>query len=794
MLKILDRYILKEIAPPFLVGLLVTTFALLMNQVLSLAEMLIVRGVAAGTAARLLLLLVPSLLAFAVPMAVLAGVLGGLARLSADSEVVAFRTLGIGPGRLLRPLLVFGLGGFIATSALALVLAPRANFRWVQVLTQSVLSRAELRVKPLEFNESVPGVVLYVQDVGRDKGWENIFAYLKKDAANPRVIMARKGRIHIFPGERRATLELIDGTLHSGALSDPAAYSVTSFSRFEEEVDVANLFPIVTSEKRVREKDIGELVRDVKMVGRELASLDEAARANPRSREAVLIAAEKRREFRAHWVEIHKKFALPFACFIFVFLGLPLGLMTGRSGRTGGLALSLGVILLYYVMITMGEKLAIDGKVTAFLGMWGPGFILAAVGSVLFLRAGEESDLLARLSAFLGRRLHPAEKGGQPAAPPRAGRPARRLPRWPLRFPGILDRYVARKYLAVLFLVLAGLLSASVLAAFFERLDVVHRNGKPLGLLLQHVWFRVPEFLAAVLPVASLTTALLALGLLVRTNEVTAMKAAGASLYRVVVPVLVLGAAVSVAAFLVQERLGPAAGIRAEETWNVLNKLPARRYSSLNRHWIMARTKDRIYHYEYFEPGSLRFSRLSVFDLDVERWALARRYYAERASVGAGGLELGPGWVRDFRAGADVPLAVRPSGTLAEADGRSYFLREWKEPEQMTYGELRGYAAEVRSMGFEATRLRVDLGGKLSFPLASLVMTLLAVPFGLFLGRKGVLVGGGVSVVLAIAYWGTFAVFRSFGYTGVLTPFLAAWGANLVFGLAGVFLLFRLKT
>ena len=787
MLKIIDRYVLREVVPPFLVGLLVTVFALLMNQVLALAELFIVRGVAAGTALRLLLLLVPSLLDFAVPMAVLTGVLGGLARLSADSEIVAFRTLGIGPGRLLRPLLVFGLAGFLVTSALALVLAPRANFRWVQVLTDSVLSRAELRVKPLEFNESVPGVVLYVQDVDRDKGWENVFAYLNKDPANPRVVMARKGRIKLFPGERRATLELLDGTLHSGALSDPAAYSVTSFARFEEEIDVGNLFPSVANEKRVREKDIGELVRDVRGVGRELRALDQGVRADPRSREAALLAAQKRREFRAHWVEIHKKFALPFACFIFVFLGLPLGLMTGRSGRTGGLALSLGLILLYYVMITMGEKLAMDGKVTAFLGMWGPGLFLAAAGALLFFLSGEETDLFARLGAAF-RRMK------RPSAPPRPGRPARRLPRWPLRFPGILDRYVARKYLMILSLVLAGLLAASVLAAFFERLDVVHRNGRPLVLLLQHVWFRVPEFLASVLPMASLTTALLALGLLARTNEITAMKASGVSLYRITVPVLVLGAAVSGAAFLVQERLAPAAGIRAEETWNAINDLPARRYSPLNRHWIMARGKDRIYHYEYIEPGSLSFSRLSVFDIDTGRWTLARRYYADRAAVGADGLDLGPGWVRDFRAGAAVPLALRQSGTLAEADGRGYFLREWKEPEQMTYGELRGYAAEVRSMGFEATRLRVDLGGKLSFPLASLVMTVLAIPFGLFLGRKGVLVGGGVSVVLAIGYWGTFAVFRSFGYTGVLPPFLAAWGANLLFGLAGVFLLLRLRT
>lgn len=137
MLKIFDRYILKEVFPPFLIGLLVTAFVLLMNQVLVLAELFIDRGVPAGVAARLFVFLVPSLLAFAVPMAVLAGIMGGLARLSADSEIVAFRTLGIGSRSLVRPLLLFALGGWLVTSALTLVLAPRANFRWVQDMTSS---------------------------------------------------------------------------------------------------------------------------------------------------------------------------------------------------------------------------------------------------------------------------------------------------------------------------------------------------------------------------------------------------------------------------------------------------------------------------------------------------------------------------------------------------------------------------------------------------------------------------------------------------------------------------------
>ncbi|HYA48662.1 MAG TPA: LPS export ABC transporter permease LptF, partial [Burkholderiales bacterium] len=604
MLKVLDRYVLKEIVPPFLVGLLVTTFVLLMNQVLVLAELLIDKGVPAGLAARLFALLVPSLLAFAVPMAVLAGILGGLARLSADSEVVALRTLGVGSGRLVRPLLVFGAAGWLLTSALTLYLAPRANFAWVQAMTSSVLARAELRLNPLEFNESLPNAVLYVQSVDADKNWENVFAYLNKDPHNPRVVLARTGRLEIYPEQRRATLELRDGVIHSGPPADPATYSVTSFARFEEEIDVENLFPPVTSEKRVREKDIGELLRDVGGIGRDLASLEEKHREDPGSQAASLLASQKLREYRAHSVEIHKKFSLAFACLVFVLLGLPLGLIAGRSGRTGGLSLSLGIILLYYMMITTGEKLAMDGKMTPFAAMWGPDFVLAAAGLVLVFRSEHAAAAFARLTGAL-------RKVGRAARTPRPGRPALRPPRVPLRFPNILDRYISRRYAVILALAGSWLLAAAALVAFFERLDVLHKHRKPVALLVQHVWYRLPEFLAAVLPVAALATALLVIGVLVRTNEATALKASGISLYRAVLPVLVLAAAVSGAAFLVQERLAPAAGIRAEETWNKIIDRPARKYSALNRHWIMSRRKDRIYHYEFSNPASSVFSRLS---------------------------------------------------------------------------------------------------------------------------------------------------------------------------------------
>jgi LPS export ABC transporter permease LptF/LPS export ABC transporter permease LptG len=775
MPKLITRYLLREVVPPFLVGLLLITFVLLMNQVLLLADLFIDKGVPALQAVRILGLLVPSVLVFALPMAVLMGILGGLARLSADSEIVAFRSLGVGPRRLARPLLFFGLCGFLLTLPLALIVAPRANNAWVRTMTDSVLARVRLKIEPLEFNETLPGMVFFARDVGRDKIWHDVFAYIVRDPAEPRLIMARTGIVHLFPEKRRAILELTDGVVYSGPPSVPAEDTVTTFERLEEEIDVAGLFADVSNEKRVREKDIGELVRGLK-------DLEAVRPAGP----------VEQRQIRAHRIEIHKKLALPAACLVFALLGLPLGIITGRAGRTGGFSLGLVIILFYYALLTAGEKAAMDGHLSAFFGMWAPDIVLAFAGAWLFWRPGRGMPALRRPG--LRPKTPPVREtpSASPAVPlpGGAGRPRGAS----IRFPGLLDRYISRKFLALLALILTALALATLLVTFFEGLDDALQHGQPVGLLLRYVWFKLPEFLAFLLPAAVLTAALLALGLLARTNEATAMKASGISVYRTVLPVIVLAAAVGAVVFVVQERVVPASHARAEAAWGVLTGLPPRSYSYLNRHWVLAGSGDRVYHYDYLDPGSATLSRLSVFDIDPSRWSLARRVFADKAAFEGSDLVYRDGWTRDFTAASSPRFLRTASGRLDAADDKDAFLQPSKEPLQMTLGDLRRYTAEVRARGFPAVRLRAELAQKVSLPFVSLVMALLAVPFGFRMGRKGTLVGVGLSVVIAMAYWGTFAVFRSLGAAGALTPFLGAWGANILFGMAGLVGLLRLRT
>ena len=591
-----------------------------------------------------------------------------------------------------------------------------------------------------------------------------------KDPANPRLVMARSGTVRLYPGERRAVLELENGSVHSWPAAEPAKDTLTSFERLEEEIDVEGLFPAVSSEKRVREKDIGELVRDLGRLEAGGAGLPEP------------------RQVRAHRVEIHKKFALAAACLVFALLGLPLGIMTGRAGRTGGFSLGLVLILLYYALLTAGEKAAMDGGLPASLAMWGPDILLAVAGALLFAGAGRWLPVLRRRP--IRRRPVLPDAG----TVPRKARPAARPRPFAARFPGLLDRYVSKKFLALLGLVFAALAAAAFLLTFFERLGDALERGKPMGLVARYAAFRLPELLAFLLPVAVLTAALLALGILARTNEATAMKACGVSAYRTALPLLVLAAAACGLAFLVQERIVPAAHAQAEAARGAILDLSPRSYSYHNRHWILGRAGDRIYRYEYFEPATATFSRLSVFDLDSDRWALRRRSFAATAAFEGDALLTRDGWTREFTPPSGPSFTPTESGRFDLPGEKSAFLEPWKEPQQMTYGELRKYAAEVRGLGFPADRLRTALAQKAALPFASLVMALLAVPFGLRMGRKGPLVGFGLAVAIAMAYWGIFALFRGLGVAGVLTPFLGAWGASLVFGLGGMIGMLRVRT
>ncbi|MGD9347493.1 MAG: LPS export ABC transporter permease LptF, partial [Candidatus Aminicenantes bacterium] len=678
-MKLFDRYILKDILPAFFIGLIVYSFLLLMNQILLLSEILITKGVSLAVVLSLLFYLMPSVLAFTLPMSVAVGILAGLSRLSSDSEIIAFKTLGVGHKRIIRPILLFGLFGFVITSFLTLYLAPRSNYQWGQMFSKSVLSKVQLKIKPRQFNESIPNMVFYIQDIAPDDEWKNVFIYFSEPREEPRIIFAKRGNLNFHQESQNATLELTDGVLHSYPMSEPVKYRVTTFKTFEENLPVKNIITRSTGGKHVREKDIGELRKDAEEIRADLAEF-------PEEKTTSRQYWNRKRDLISHWVEIHKKFALPFACLIFAVLGLPLGATTRKGGRTSGFTISIGIILIYYVLITAGEQLAMDGKIPPFVGMWGPNIIFAICGVFLLIRSAKETSLIAFVYRFFRR--YKIKRSAERIGTPRA--PGPRLP-FSLRFPNILDRYILRKYLFIFGLAFFSMLFIFVIVTFFERIDSVYEYNKPLGMFFRFIWLKMPEFIHYILPIAALISTLLSLGLAHRFNEITAMKACGISLYRIIIPLLFMGILISFSAYYNQENILPFSNKKAEEIWYEIIDVPARSYRHLDRRWVLNREGNRIYNYSYLDQEALAFNHLSVFEIDSVAWSLDRRIFAEKGLLQGQNLLLNKSWYRVFDGDRPVEYEKNDEMVLSGVEDKNFFLKDWKEPDQMSYGELRQY-------------------------------------------------------------------------------------------------------
>ncbi len=208
----------------------------------------------------------------------------------------------------------------------------------------------------------------------------------------------------------------------------------------------------------------------------------------------------------------------------------------------------------------------------------------------------------------------------------------------------------------------------------------------------------------------------------------------------------------------------------------------------------MGKERNRIYYYKHFDPYIPAFSELSVYEFEPDSWSLKKRYFAEKGYFQEGKFLLMNCWYMDFEENKPINFERSETLELLDAEDQRYFVKEWKDSDQLNYAELATYINDIEEKGFETVQYKVDLNYKVSFPLAGLVMTFLGIPFAFSMGKRGTLVGVGLSLLFAMIYWGAMGIFKSLGYVHFLSPFLAAWGPNLFFGLVGLYLLFNLRT
>jgi LPS export ABC transporter permease LptG len=298
------------------------------------------------------------------------------------------------------------------------------------------------------------------------------------------------------------------------------------------------------------------------------------------------------------------------------------------------------------------------------------------------------------------------------------------------------------------------------------------------------------------LPLSILVATLVSFGLLAKSNEITAVKSAGISLYRIAAPVLLAAILASAGMFALEDVYLPETNQRQDALRNQIKGRPAQTYHRPDRQWIFGQS-DRIYNYRFFDADRNVFANLSVFEFDPKSFELTRRIYATRAlwesHLHAWVLETG--WVRDLqgdRVTSYTPFSVATFKELTERP--SYFSKEVKPSAQMSAFELRRYINELSQSGFDVVRLSVQFYRKFSFPLMAFVVTLIGIPFALTTGPKGAIAGIATSIGIAILYWASTSLFEAMGNLSQLPPVVAAWSPDLLFGLGGVYLFLRVKT
>lgn len=796
MWKRLDRYIVSEVVGPLGLGFLVYTFILLLRFLFQSAEMIIRRGLPVSIVGELLLLSVPNIVVLTLPMSLLFGILIAVGRLSSDSELIAMRASGVSLLSLYRPILAISALFTLLNTLLMVYVLPWGNHALqelrIEILTESVSRQVEPRV----FYDEWQNKVIYVFEVPPgEKRWKGVFlSESQPDSSDNLITVADWGEINVDPSGEQVVLSLFNAYRHKVNLNAPGRYEITKNNRLDLVVEdrfTSDQKAKMTLSKSLRELSFAEL----RKVTRDPGASDE--------------------DRNLARVELQKKFAIPAACIVFGLFALPLGINNRRGGKASGFALSIGVIIVYYVLLNNGEEAAHFGKTSAWLAMWTPNLLFAVAGTfLLFRRNRDKSLLVSRVDRWVrqnawqrlmrakswGSRKSTQIRGGLRAvAAPSARKAASppdvvlRLPRPRILFPNLIDRYVLRLFVRVFLLVLVSGIVLFILFDLTEHIDEFIKNKIANSVILTYYKYQSLQIFYNISPIVVLVTTLITISLLARSNEITAFKALGISLYRIALPAVAAALLVSMACGFLQSGVLPAANEKiAKLKDRIKGQETVRHYRRADKQWLFGHGRY-IYNYSHYDPQTQTLDRLQVFDFSPDHRLLAR-IYADTARYNGEAWEVPSGWARWFDGVLPKVYKSFKSSVIRYPETPEYFDSEIRPPEQQSYTELKEYVGELKESGQPSPPLEVELHNKIAFPAVSLVMALVGLPFAFRLGKQGALYGIGVSVGLGIVFMVVLAFFTSLGQAGALPPAVAVWSPSAIFSLLAVYLFLGVRT
>ena len=771
-MRILTRYILGEVTAHAVIGVAIFTFVLFTRDLGHILELVVRASAPLPSVLEIFSFTIPLALTYTLPMSVLLGVLIGLSRLAADSEITAMRASGMGVWNFLRILSIFVIGSWLLALFNGMYLAPRSQAALGHLEDRLKGSQVSFEIQPRVFYEGFPKIVVYVQDVKNAQGaavWKGVFMADLTDASNPRITLAKEG-IVVSEAPDRLHLHLVDGSAHETDPKDPAHYQISTFQQTDIPIDLPSTENKPDDSLPASEMDT-------------FALRDKARGLDP---------------VTARWylIEFHRRFSLPTACLVLALVGIPLGLSSKKSGKSGGFVLTILLVFAYYVVSLIGVSLARQGRVSPWFGAWLADLVFLGLAVFLLFRAEKRPFELAslRLTKKKGQLLQNGfGRRGRENAFERAST-RRRV--FSASFPTLLDDYVLRDFFVYLGMILSTFVVLLLVFTLFELLGDILRNRVPTLVVAEYLLNVTPYLLYNVAPLVMLLAVLVTFGLMERANEITAIKATGTSIYRIVTPVIAAAGVLAVALFLADQFYLPHTNKRQEALHNQIKGRPAQTYLRPDRKWIFGQNND-IYYYQFFDPDRDQFGNITVFQLDKASFTITRRVHADRAQWDntINRWVYTQGWDRTLNVSAIAnyhPFEVSTFPNFLETP--AYFKKEVKQYNEMNYAELHRYIRDLQQSGFDVVRLRMQLQEKLSYPLITLIVAILAIPFSISSGKRGAITGIAVGVGVSVFYIVVTRFFEAMGNQSLLPAALAAWSPDLIFVLVGGYLILKVPT
>jgi lipopolysaccharide export system permease protein len=708
--RILTRYILKEVSSHALLGVMLFTFVIFMRDLGRLLELVVRNSAPLPSVGEIFLYTLPTTFTITLPMGVLVGILIGLSRLAADSEVTAIRASGMGAAMFVRVVAIFAILAWGLGLVNSIYLAPKSAVALGNLQNRLKASQASFEIQPRVFYEEFKNNVLYVQDAVPSKGqslWRGVFLADITDPASPKITLAERGAM-LTESPDKVRLHLEDGTEQELVPKAKDQYSITTF----ENTDIPIQLPSAADHSPrdllpVTELSLHGLLRNA---AREKIAGLAAATVDPASSSYDFLKA------RYYLIEFHRRFALPSACLVLALVGIPLGLSARKGGRSAGFVLTIILVFVYYFFSLVGVSLARQGKVPPWLGVWaGNGFFLLC-GLLLLWRVDRmplDLSIISRIWSSLKEGssriagLLPGSRESRWANPTSR----QRKKRYSARFPLILDDMILRDFALYLAMILATFLILALVFTFFELLTDIVRNKVSFILLAEYLLNLSPSLIYLMAPMSVLLAVLITFGLMEKSSELTAMKATGFSIYRATLPVIVLSGIFAAGLFLFDQAYIPHTNKRQEILRNQIKGKPPQTYLQADRKWIFGEN-DQIYYYQVFDPDTDRFGGISVFEFDPATFQLTRRIHADGAhwepSLNKWVFENG--WVRTLNGASIQEYRTFDVSTFKELnEDPSYFKKEVRQSSEMDYEELRSYIRDLQQSGFETVRLKVQL-------------------------------------------------------------------------------------